>query len=130
MGESPFGSFNGIDPHGLFPGVGLKAIGGEQVLLCSVTYEPGTTVDLHSHEDTEQVMIVTSGELSMTIGGEQRMLGEGDVVVVNRGEPHELFSEGGCEFIEALSPVPRDHVPNPERDLVLGAQGDALHVDK
>jgi hypothetical protein len=33
-------------------------------------------------------------------------------------------------FIEALAPVPRDHVPNPERDLVLGAQGDALHVER
>ena len=130
MANSPFGSWNGVEPHGLFPGVGLKAVGGEQVLLCRVTYEPGTTVARHQHDDTEQVMMVLSGELSMTIGEEQRMLGGGDVVVVNRGEPHELFSEGGCEFIEALSPVPRDHVPNPERDLVLGDQGDTLHVDK
>lgn len=130
MGSSPFGSWNDIEPHGLFPGVGLKAVGGEQVLLCRVTYEPGTTVALHEHADTEQVMVVLSGELSMTVGDEQRMLGEGDVVVVNRSEPHELYSEGGCEFIEALSPVPRDHVPDPERDLVLGEQGDAQHVDQ
>jgi quercetin dioxygenase-like cupin family protein len=127
---SPFSSWNGAEPHGLFPGVGLLAIGGEQVLLCRVTYEPGTTVALHQHDDTEQVMAVLDGEMSMTIDGEQQMLGGGDVVVVNRGVPHELFSEGGCTFIEALSPVPRDHVPNPERDLVLGAQGDSLHVDK
>jgi hypothetical protein len=25
--------------------------------------------------------------------------------------------------------VPRDHVPDPERDLVLGALGDSLHVE-
>jgi hypothetical protein len=26
--------------------------------------------------------------------------------------------------------VPRDHVPSPERDLVLGELGDSLHVER
>ncbi len=52
----------------------------------------------------------------------------GDVVVVNRGVEHELYSEGGMTFVEALSPVLRDHVPDVERDLVLGEQGDTLHA--
>jgi hypothetical protein len=51
-------------------------------------------------------------------------------VVVNRTVEHELYSEGGMTFIEALAPVLRDHVPNAERDLVLGAQGDTLHADR
>jgi hypothetical protein len=33
-------------------------------------------------------------------------------------------------FVEALAPVPRDHVPDAERDLVLGEQGDSLHVER
>ena len=33
-------------------------------------------------------------------------------------------------FVEALAPVLRDHVPDFERDLVLGEQGDALHADR
>jgi hypothetical protein len=37
-------------------------------------------------------------------------------------------SEEGVTFVEAMAPVPRDHIPDPERDLVLGAQGDSLHV--
>ncbi len=64
----------------------------------------------------------------MTIGEETRVLVAGDVAVVNRGVEHELWSEGGCEFIEALAPVPLDHVPDAERDLVLGEQGTSLHV--
>ena len=56
-------------------------------------------------------------------------LGAGDVVVVNRGIEHELYSEGGMTFVEALAPVLRDHVPDSERDLVLGEQGDSLHAD-
>ena len=100
------------------------------MLLCHVTYEAGTTVRRHSHEATEQVMWIVEGDLTMTVAGERRELGPGDVVVVNRGIEHELVSEGGVTFVEALAPVPRDHVPDPDRDLVLGAQGDSLHVER
>ena len=37
---------------------------------------------------------------------------------------------GAMTFVEALTPVLRDHVPDAERDLVLGAQGDSLHADR
>jgi quercetin dioxygenase-like cupin family protein len=110
--------------------VGLRAIGGEQVLLCHVTYEPGTTVRRHSHESAEQVMWIIDGSVTMTVGDETRELGAGDVVVVNPGIEHELYSESGLTFIEALAPVLRDHVPDAERDLVLGAQGNSLHDER
>lgn len=112
------------------PGVGLQSIGGEQVLLCRVRYEPGATIRRHAHEHTEQVMVMLAGDLEMTIGDETRSLGPGDVVVVNRGREHELRSEGGCEFFEALAPVPLDHVPDRERDLVLDADGGRHHVPR
>jgi quercetin dioxygenase-like cupin family protein len=119
-----------VEPHTLFPGVGLRAIGGEQVLLCHVTYEPGTTVARHSHPTAEQVMWIIEGDVTMTVGDETKTLGAGDVAVVNPGVEHELHSENGMTFIEALAPVLRDHVPDLERDLVLGVQGDALHADR
>jgi len=127
---SPFRSWEGVEPYSIFKGVGLHAIGGEQVLLCRVRYEPGTSVPRHAHEQTEQVMVIMEGDLRMTIGHETRELQAGDVVVVNRGSKHDLYSQGGCTFFEALSPVPRDHVPDSERDLVLGADGGRLHVER
>ncbi len=119
-----------MEPHPLFPGVGLQAIGGDQVLLCRVVYAPGTTVRRHAHEATEQVMWIVDGTMSMTVDDETRRLGPGDLVVVNRGVEHELSSENGVTFVEALAPVPRDHVPDAERDLVLGDLGGALHVER
>jgi quercetin dioxygenase-like cupin family protein len=127
---SAFRTWNDVERHTLFPGVTLHAIGGEQALMCHVRYEPGTTVPRHSHPEAEQLMWIVEGDVTMTVGGETRELGPGDVVVVNRGVEHELHSEGGLTFVEALAPVPRDHVPDPARDLVLGAQGDSLHVDR
>ena len=128
--SSPFKTWNGVEPHALFPGVGLRAVAGEQVLLGHVTYAPGTTVARHSHPQAGQAMWIVEGSLTMTVGDETAELGPGDVVVVNRGIEHELLSEEGVTFVEAMSPVPRDHVPDPERDLVLGALGDSLHVDR
>jgi quercetin dioxygenase-like cupin family protein len=107
-----------VDRHTLFPGVEIHAIGGEQVLIC------------HAHPTAEQVMWIVAGDVTMTVGDETKTLGAGDVVVVNRGVEHELYSEGGMTFVEALAPVLSDHVPDSERDLVLGDQGDSLHADR
>jgi quercetin dioxygenase-like cupin family protein len=128
--SSPFRSWNGVDAHELFDGVRLRAIGGEQVLLCRVRYDPGKRVARHAHPEAEQVMAVLEGEVTMTVGDETRTLRAGDVAVVNRGVEHELVSEAGVEFIEALAPVPLDHVPDHQRDLVLGPDGGSRHVEK
>jgi quercetin dioxygenase-like cupin family protein len=130
MHTSPFRTWNGVEPSEIYDGVRLQAIGGEQVLLCKVTYDPGKTVALHRHDHTEQVMWIIEGSVDMAIDGEWKTLGPGDVVVVNRGLDHELRSEPGVTFIEALGPVPLDHVPNRERDLVLGPDDGATHVER
>ena len=130
MGSSPFRTWNGVEPWEFVDGVTMHAIGGEQVLMCKVTYAPGKRVKRHAHAYSEQLMWIVDGEVTMTIGDETRSLRAGDVVCVNRGLEHELYSEGGLTFIEALAPVPLDHVPDRERDLVLGADGGARHVDR
>ncbi len=114
----------------LFPGVEVHAIGGDQVLMCHVRYAPGTTVQRHSHEATEQVMWIVDGSMTMTVDGETKELVAGDTVVVNRGIEHELHSPGGVTFVEALAPVPLDHVPDRDRDLVLGDLEGSLHVER
>ena len=125
-----FRTFNGVEPHPIFEGVGLHAIAGDQVFLGRVTYAPGTTVKRHSHEATEQVMLILDGSVTMTIGDESRELRAGDTCVVNRGIEHELHSPDGVTFIEALGPVPLDHIPDRERDLVLGDLQGSLHVER
>jgi quercetin dioxygenase-like cupin family protein len=127
---SSFQTWEGREELSLFPKVTLQSFGGDQVLLCRVRYEPGAEVPRHSHEHTEQLMWMLEGSLEMTVGGETRVISAGDVVAVNRGVDHSLRSEEGCSFLEALSPVPRDHVANPERDLVLGADAGRLHVER
>jgi quercetin dioxygenase-like cupin family protein len=127
---SPFRTWNGREPFEIFPGVRLHAIGGEQVLLCRVTYEPGKRVERHAHPQTEQLMAIADGSVDVTIGDETRTLSAGDVCVMNRGVEHELYSEGGVTFFEALAPVPLDHVADRDIDLVLGPDGGSGHVER
>jgi len=127
---SPFRTWNGVEQWQFVDGVELHAIGGEQVLLCRVTYAPGKFVPRHAHPEAEQAMVILDGEVEVTIGDETRRLGAGDVCVMNPGIEHELHSQGGVTFFEALSPVPLDHVPDRDRDLVLAPGGGNRHVER
>ena len=128
--RGPFRTWNGRESYEFVDGVRIHAVGGEQVLLCRVQYEPGKEVPWHRHEDTEQVMFILDGAVEMTIEDETRTLRAGDVVVVNRGLHHSLRSPGGVTFMEALAPVPLDHVPDKSLDLVLGPDGGSQHVER
>src|SRR3954451_9474206 len=116
---SGFGTWNGVPAFEFVDGVRLHAIGGDQVLLCRVQYEPGKQVKRHAHEHTEQLMEIVEGSVTMTIGDETRELQPDDVVCVNRVIEHELRSEHGVSFFESLSPVPLDHELERQLDLVL-----------
>jgi quercetin dioxygenase-like cupin family protein len=128
--STPFRTWNGVEAWQFADGVRLHAIGGEQILLCRVTYEPGKQVPDHNHERTEQVMAIIDGEVTVTVEGKTRDVKAGDVIVINRGVRHSLYSENGVTFFEALAPVPLDHVPDRQRDLVLGADGGSGHVER
>jgi quercetin dioxygenase-like cupin family protein len=128
--SSPFRTWNGVEAWRFVDGVTLHAIGGEQILLCRVTYEPGKQVPTHNHEHTEQVMAIVDGEVRITVDGETKDVQAGDVIVINRGVQHSLYSENGVTFFEALAPVPLDHVPDRDRDLVLGPDSGSSHVER
>ena len=127
---TPFRTWNGVAAWQFVDGVTLHAIGGEQILLCRVTYEPGKQVPDHDHQHTEQVMAIVDGAVTVTVEGETRDAKASDVIVINRGVRHSLYSEQGVTFFEALAPVPLDHVPDRERDLVVGPEGGSTHVER
>ena len=63
--SSPFRTWNGREAWEFVDGVRMHAIGGEQVLLCKVRYEPGKPVPWHPPADTEQVRRIVAGGVGM-----------------------------------------------------------------
>ena len=107
----PFRTWNGVAPAEFVDGVTLNAIGGEQVLLCRVSYEPGKKVPLHKHDDTEQVMVVVDGSVDARSEYVVRVTGTVRARPAGTVNPHLATGEieiGDCtvEVLSAAEPPP------------------------
>lgn len=71
--------------------------------------EGAATVHEHSHPQ-EEVWIVVSGRLAVTIAGEERVVEAGDAAFVPGGTPHQVRPLGPARAIAADHPV-RPNLP-------------------
>lgn len=71
----------------------------EELLVMDSTYLPGAApAPAHLHPSQEEIFTVLAGGVRASVGGEERILREGDVLVIAAGTPHEfggLAEEGG-----------------------------------
>jgi quercetin dioxygenase-like cupin family protein len=96
-----------IGPRTLAPGVTAKIVPGERLMLSLVTLEPNAAVPPHSHPH-EQMGMLVSGSLELTIGGETRLLPDKGLYLIPGGTPHAAKAgPGGAVALEAFSP-PRE----------------------
>jgi len=89
------------------PGVNIRTMWGEKVMMSVVEIEPHGVVPNHSHPH-EQAGIMMQGEFDMTIGGETRRLKQGDAYVIPGGVEHSVVgTEGWSLALDIFSP-PRE----------------------
>src|SRR5438270_323924 len=72
---------------------------GERMIVALMRYPAGKPSDAHSHPN-EQVLVVLSGRVRMTIGGESHELGPREVAHMPPNVPHSLQA---LEDTEVLS---------------------------
>lgn len=97
----------GISPRELVPGVIAKIASGERIMLSLVTLAPGAVVPEHSHPH-EQMGMMVSGTMELTIAGETRKLSGNEIYLVPGGVPHKAVAgPEGATALDAFSP-PRD----------------------
>ena len=91
----------------LVPGVNIRTMWGEKVMMSIIENAPHVNVPMHSHPH-EQAGIVLEGEYEMTIGGETRLLKPGDAYVIPGGVEHALKGlDGKAVALDIFSP-PRE----------------------
>ena len=81
---TPFGRVLGAD----------NTAGG--LTLLTVEMPPGITVDEHAHQDEDQILVVISGTIGVSIDGEKFELTDGGVAFVPRGSRHSLWNDSGA----------------------------------
>ena len=91
----------------LVPGVTLRPMWGEKVMMSLVEISPASEVPNHTHPH-EQAGIVLQGEFEFTIGGETKRMKQGDAYVIPGGVEHGLVgSDGWALALDIFSP-PRE----------------------
>ncbi len=127
---SGFSTWNGVDSCEFVDGVRLHAIGGDQVLLCRVQYEPGKQVPRHAHEHTEQLMAVDRGQRDDDDRRRDARARAPATSCASTAASSTSCTPRAASRSSRRSPrVPLDHVPDRERDLVL-AEGGRTHVER
>ena len=96
-----------IHPRELAPGVTAKIASGEKVMLSLVTLAPNAVVPMHAHPH-EQMGMMVSGTLELTVAGETRTL-SGNAIFLVPGDISHKAAAGpqGAMTLEAFSP-PRE----------------------
>ncbi len=69
-------------------------LGSRNMSVTWLEVPPGIEQELRSHEEAEQVYVVTSGSGSMTVAGDRQELLKGDLVLVPPATDHSIANEG------------------------------------
>lgn len=89
------------------PGVSIRTMWGEKVMMSVVEIAPHGVVPNHSHPH-EQAGIMMQGEFDMTIGGETRRLKAGDAYVIPGGVEHSVVGLDGWSLALDIFSPPRE----------------------
>ena len=91
------------------PGVSLRTMWGEKIMMSLVEIAPNAVVPTHSHPH-EQAGMVIQGEFEFTIGGETKLLKQGDAYVIPGGVEHRVVgSQGWSLALDIFSPPREDY---------------------
>ena len=88
----------------------MKTLFGDAAMINLVELEPGGSVPLHSHPH-EQLGYVVSGEIVMTISGEDHRLGPGGAYTIPGDVEHAgKAGPDGCAVLDFFHPIREDYL--------------------
>lgn len=119
------GKFVDLDdvlPVEFLPGLVFRPILTDEQMVNFITYEPGTVVPEHVHEE-QQITFVVEGEFEFTIAGETRLLRRGTVAVIPPWVPHAARTlDSHCLQIDVFVPPRAVLAEVIRRDAAAAAQ--------
>lgn len=105
---SAFGAISALPPQRVWDGIAGRALHGTNLTLGLIELEPDAVLPEHHHVN-EQLGVVVSGSIEMTIGGESRTLGPGETWTIAPDVPHSgRVGAQGAIVIDVFSPPRED----------------------
>lgn len=91
-------------------GIRLKAVSGEKVMMAFFDLDAGAALPMHQHPH-EQMGVVMSGELTLTIGDETKACRAGDTYLIPPNTPHgaNVPPSGPAKVLDIFSPPREDY---------------------
>ena len=92
------------------PGVEMRIVAGDKMMMVFFVLQEGAEVSEHSHPH-EQMGTVLKGAMELTVAGEKRVLREGDAYFIPADVPHAGQAVGGlAEVLDIFSPPREDYL--------------------
>jgi quercetin dioxygenase-like cupin family protein len=93
-----------LAPLNVLPGLEFRPFTTDSVMTNFVTFEPDADAPMHHHVE-QQIVIMLSGELHFTVGGETRVMHAGDCLVIPPDVEHGGYAgPEGCELVDVFTP--------------------------
>jgi quercetin dioxygenase-like cupin family protein len=96
--------------HTIFPGVTIQTCACEQMMMSYVELQPHSVVAEHSHPH-EQVGMVLEGRAIFQIGGEEKVLGRGDMYRIPGNVKHRVVAlDDPVKALDIFHPIREDYL--------------------
>jgi quercetin dioxygenase-like cupin family protein len=107
--EAQFVRFEGVRAFELAAGVTARPLFGDGAMLNLIEFQPGSTVEKHSHEH-EQLGIVLRGMQALVVDGVAHELGPLEGYVLPGGVEHSAYcGADGALVLDVFNPVRDDY---------------------
>lgn len=110
--KKPFVDISKLEYFKPFDGFKAKLVHSDSLTTSFWEIEKGAVLPRHSHIN-EQISIVTSGILELTIGNEKMKLSKGMVAVIPANIEHEGVALTDVEVTDVFYPI-REDFPKPK----------------
>ena len=91
----------------LSPLIGRQVLNGDAMTLARITLTSGAVVPEHRHEN-EQIATVVAGRLRFVVGGEERVVGTGESVLIPGDVPHSVVALEDTIVLDVFAPPRED----------------------
>jgi quercetin dioxygenase-like cupin family protein len=102
-------------PRTLFPGVTIRAVWGEHIMMSFVHFEHADALVPEHHHPHEQMGMGLEGEFELVIGGESRLIRPGICYWIPGGTPHSARSvHGPARALDIFHPIREEYMRESE----------------